>query len=167
MPRAAGSILFFGFGALPVPPHITLRFLLQPGLLLANLPLQSASGHEQLDVKSKPLIGGMSRCSQGLGNDRPSFPGTPASLSGGLAHLALGSFRALPSLLGRLFSPEIRVVANDPSHGLPRRLCIDPALAQLLGKCLAPAVQIGLARIEPLAVLGLGLARSGARADCA
>ena len=39
---------------------------------------------------------------------------------------------------------------------LPRGLGLDAALAQLLGEGLAPAVQVGLARVQALAVLRLG-----------
>ena len=133
------------------------RLLLKPRLLVANLPLQSASAHEPLDVKGKPLIGGSSRCSQRLGNDRPSLAGTPASCGSGFTHLVLWSLLVLPALFLCLLSPEIRVVASDPADGLPRRLGIDSPLPEPFCKRLAPAVQVGLPWVQALTMLRLGL----------
>ena len=85
------------------------------------------------------------RCSQCLGNDRPGLARTAQSLAGGLTHLALRSLVALPALLSCLLSPEVRVIANDPAHCLPRRLCIDyPTPGAVLAERFAPAVQVGL-----------------------
>ena len=59
----------------------------------------------------------------------------------------------------RLHLPEFFPLAIGPPSQLPRSFSVDPALLQLLGEDLSPATQIGLARIEPLAVLGFGLHR--------
>ena len=64
-----------------------------------------------------------------------------------------------PPFFPRLHLPEFFTLAIGPTSHLARRLGVDSALAQLLGKDLSPAAQIRLARIEPLAVLGLGLHR--------
>src|SRR6185369_10401287 len=59
-----------------------------------------------------------------------------------------------------LDAPDGRVVADLAAGGLPRRLGVDAPAAKLLREGLPPALQIGLARIETLAV-----ARLGAHAD--
>jgi hypothetical protein len=61
-----------------------------------------------------------------------------------------------PTLFGSLDSPEGLVVAHLTARRLAGRLGVDAPAAQLLREGLAPALQIGLAGVEPLAVPRLG-----------
>ncbi len=83
----------------------------------------------------------------------------PRRITAGLARSA-----ALPgrgglqqsAVLTCLDLPQLWIAPPDTPRRLPRRLGLDPALAQLLREGLAPAVQVGLARVQALAVLRLG-----------
>jgi hypothetical protein len=83
----------------------------------------------------------------------PGFDGFCPRGLGLCAALGAGAMGAKATILARLQAPQGVEVPAAPPRCLPSGLSLDAVPTKLLGKSLAPPVQIGLARVEALAML--------------
>lgn len=112
--------------------------------------------HVSRDGMRQVTVGFFARCSQRPRNLPPGIDGRRAGSHRACTALRRRPARAQPTIFLGLDAPQRVEVAGAPARRLPRRLGLDTVAAQLLGEGLPPAVQVGLARVQALAVLRLG-----------